>query len=117
MQLSELRQLRQLEDENRQLRTIVVDQALDHQAFKDVPAKTCPVGILHLLPDIPCPRSCGDGIRRLFRIFRFPIADYLLTRITSFLASNVMKRKDFFETWIGREKQKKMAKTKIALVP
>jgi hypothetical protein len=30
------------------------------------------------------------------------------------LASNVMKRKDFFETWIGREKQKKMAKTKIA---
>jgi len=28
-----------------------------------------------------------------------------------------MKRKDFFETWIGREKQKKMAKTKIALVP
>lgn len=39
LEVSELRRLRQLEDENRRLKTIVADQALDIRALKDVLAK------------------------------------------------------------------------------
>ena len=39
LEISELRRLRQLEDENRRLKSIVADQALDIRAFKDVLAK------------------------------------------------------------------------------
>ncbi len=35
-----MRRLRQLEDENRRLKSIVADQALDLRALKDVLAKT-----------------------------------------------------------------------------
>src|SRR6516225_6761404 len=40
LEVSELRRLRQLEDENRRLKSIVADQALDIRALKDVLAKT-----------------------------------------------------------------------------
>ncbi len=36
LEISELRRLRQLEDENRRLKSIVADQALDIRALKDV---------------------------------------------------------------------------------
>ena len=39
LEISEMRRLRQLEDENRRLKGIVADQALDLQALKDVLAK------------------------------------------------------------------------------
>ena len=39
LEISELRRLRQLEDENRRLKAIVADQALDLRALKDVLAK------------------------------------------------------------------------------
>ena len=39
LEVSELRRLRQLEDENRRLKAIVADQALDLRALKDVLAK------------------------------------------------------------------------------
>src|SRR6516164_8514772 len=39
LEISEMRRLRQLEDENRRLKSIVVDQALDLRALKDVLAK------------------------------------------------------------------------------
>jgi len=39
LQVSELHRLRQLEDENRRLKSIVADQALDIRALKDVLAK------------------------------------------------------------------------------
>ena len=39
LEISELRRLRQLEDENRRLKAIVADQALDIRALKDVLAK------------------------------------------------------------------------------
>jgi putative transposase len=39
LELSELRRLRQLEEENRRLKGIVADQALDLRALKDVLAK------------------------------------------------------------------------------
>ena len=39
LEVSELRRLRQLEEENRRLKTIVADQALDLRALKDVLAK------------------------------------------------------------------------------
>ena len=39
LEISELRRLRQLEDENRRLKSIVADQALDIRALKDVLAK------------------------------------------------------------------------------
>ena len=39
LEVSELRRLRQLEDENRRLKTIVANQALDIRALKDVLAK------------------------------------------------------------------------------
>ncbi len=39
LDVSELRRLRQLEDENRRLKSIVADQALDIRALKDVLAK------------------------------------------------------------------------------
>lgn len=39
LEVSELRRLRQLEDENRRLTAIVADQALDIRALKDVLAK------------------------------------------------------------------------------
>jgi putative transposase len=39
LEVSELRRLRQLEDENRRLKSIVADQALDIRALKDVLAK------------------------------------------------------------------------------
>jgi putative transposase len=39
LEVSELRRLRQLEDENRRLKAIVADQALDIRALKDVLAK------------------------------------------------------------------------------
>jgi putative transposase len=39
LEVSELRRLRKLEDENRQLKSIVADQALDIRALKDVLAK------------------------------------------------------------------------------
>lgn len=44
LEVSELRRLRQLEDENRRLKSIVADQALDIRALKDVLAKNgyCP---------------------------------------------------------------------------
>jgi putative transposase len=38
-EVSEMRQLRQLEEENRRLKAIVADQALDIRALKDVLAK------------------------------------------------------------------------------
>ena len=40
LEISELRRLRQLEEENRRLKSIVADQALDIRALKDVLAKT-----------------------------------------------------------------------------
>src|SRR5215471_5454347 len=40
LEVSELRRLRQLEEENRRLKSIVADQALDIRALKDVLAKT-----------------------------------------------------------------------------
>src|SRR5450631_1630793 len=40
LEVSEMRRLRQLEDENRRLKAIVADQALDLRALKDVLAKT-----------------------------------------------------------------------------
>jgi putative transposase len=39
LEISELRRLRRLEKENRRLKGIVADQALDIRALKDVPAK------------------------------------------------------------------------------
>ena len=39
LEISELRRLRQLEEENRHLKGIVADQALDIRALKDVLAK------------------------------------------------------------------------------
>ena len=39
LEVSELRRLRQLEEENRRLKSIVADQALDLRALKDVLAK------------------------------------------------------------------------------
>jgi putative transposase len=39
LEISELRRLRQLEEENRRLKGIVADQALDLRALKDVLAK------------------------------------------------------------------------------
>ena len=39
LEVSELRRLHQLEDENRRLKSIVADQALDIRALKDVLAK------------------------------------------------------------------------------
>jgi putative transposase len=39
LELSEMRRLRQLEEENRRLKAIVADQALDLRALKDVLAK------------------------------------------------------------------------------
>ena len=39
LEISEMRQLRQLEEENRRLKSIVADQALDIRALKDVLAK------------------------------------------------------------------------------
>ncbi len=39
LEVSEMRRLRQLEDENRRLKSIVADQALDIWALKDVLAK------------------------------------------------------------------------------
>ena len=39
LEVSELRRLRQLEDENRRLKSIVADQVLDIRALKDVLAK------------------------------------------------------------------------------
>jgi putative transposase len=39
LEVSELRRLRQLEEENRRLKGIVADQALDIRALKDVLAK------------------------------------------------------------------------------
>jgi len=39
LEVSELRRLRQLEEENRRLKGIVADQALDLRALKDVLAK------------------------------------------------------------------------------
>ena len=39
LEISELRRLRQLEDENRRLKAIVADQALDFRALKEVLAK------------------------------------------------------------------------------
>ncbi len=39
LEVSEMRRLRQLEEENRRLKAIVADQALDIRALKDVPAK------------------------------------------------------------------------------
>jgi putative transposase len=44
LELSEMRRLRQLEEENRRLKAIVADQALDIRALKDVLAKNgyCP---------------------------------------------------------------------------
>lgn len=39
MDVSEARRLKQLEDENRRLKSIVADQALDIRALKDVVAK------------------------------------------------------------------------------
>jgi putative transposase len=39
LEISEMRRLRQLEEENRRLRSIVADQALDLRALKDVLAK------------------------------------------------------------------------------
>ena len=39
LEISELRRLRQLEEENRRLKSIVADQALDIRALKDVLAK------------------------------------------------------------------------------
>jgi putative transposase len=39
LEISEMRRLRQLEEENRRLKSIVADQALDIRAFKDVLAK------------------------------------------------------------------------------
>jgi putative transposase len=39
LEVSELRRLRQLEEENRRLKSIVADQALDIRALKDVLAK------------------------------------------------------------------------------
>lgn len=40
LQVSDARRLRQLEDENRQLKRIVADQALNLQVLKDVVGKT-----------------------------------------------------------------------------
>jgi len=40
LEVSEMRRLRQLEEENRRLEGIVADQALDIRALKDVLAKT-----------------------------------------------------------------------------
>lgn len=40
LEVSEMRRLRQLEEENRRLNSIVADQALDIRALKDVLAKT-----------------------------------------------------------------------------
>ena len=44
LEVSEMRRLRQLEEENRRLKAIVADQALDIRALKDVLAKNgyCP---------------------------------------------------------------------------
>lgn len=39
LEISEVRRLRQLEEENRRLKSIVADQALDIRALKDVLAK------------------------------------------------------------------------------
>jgi putative transposase len=39
LEISEMRRLRQLEEENRRLKAIVADQALDLRALKDVMAK------------------------------------------------------------------------------
>jgi putative transposase len=39
LEISEMRQLRQLDEENRRLKAIVADQALDIRALKDVLAK------------------------------------------------------------------------------
>jgi len=39
LEMSEVRRLRQLEEENRRLKSIVADQALDIRALKDVLAK------------------------------------------------------------------------------
>ena len=39
LEISEMRRLRQLEEENRRLKSIVADQALDVRALKDVLAK------------------------------------------------------------------------------
>jgi putative transposase len=39
LEVSEMRRLRQLEEENRQLKSVVADQALDLRALKDVLAK------------------------------------------------------------------------------
>jgi putative transposase len=39
LEVSEMRRLRQLEDENRRLKALVADQALDIRALKDVLAK------------------------------------------------------------------------------
>ena len=39
VEISEMRRLRQLEEENRRLKAIVADQALDLRALKDVLAK------------------------------------------------------------------------------
>jgi putative transposase len=42
LEVSEMRRLRQLEEENRRLKGIVADHALDIRALKDVLAKTAP---------------------------------------------------------------------------
>jgi len=39
LEVSEMRRLRQLEEENRRLKSIMADQALDIRALKEVPAK------------------------------------------------------------------------------
>jgi putative transposase len=39
LEISEMRRLRQLEEENRRLKSIIADQALDLRALKDVLAK------------------------------------------------------------------------------
>jgi putative transposase len=39
LEVSEMRRLRQLEDENRRLKSIVADQALDLRVLKDILAK------------------------------------------------------------------------------
>ena len=41
LEVSDVKKLRQLEDENRRLKQMVTDQALDIQALKAITAKNC----------------------------------------------------------------------------
>ena len=41
LEVSDVKKLRQLEDENRRLNQMVTDQALDIQALKAITAKNC----------------------------------------------------------------------------